>query len=553
MRRATRHLGGLWSDQRGSIAVLAAASLLILIAAGALAVDIGAAYFEGRRLQGAADAAALAAAGDPGDAASAADLAVHAVPWDAPVQIVVAPGTYTPDGRVAPAARFVAGGGRRNAARVTLVTEVPTYLAGALGFRRFRITRRATAARLDLAAFSLGSRLASLHDGIANQLLGALAGSSVTLTAIDYEALARADVDVLAFLGLLRTELGLTAASFDQVLAATITVPQALRAVSATLAARGDMAAAAAITQLAGATAARPITLDRLVDLGAAGEQDVPLSGTSIDVGALSLAEALLQAGSGTREVSLTIGSAIPGLTDAVATLVTGARAAQSPWLAVAEDGEVIVRTAQTRILITANVPATPVLASFGIAAIRLPLYVELAEAEARLSAIQCDTGRRVVTVQVHPSPGHAAIADVPPAALKNMSAVPPEPAATLVALPALRITGSARLDAGDGGWQTTAFDGTEIANGTIKTVEAGGPLRALAASLASRINLSVTAGGTTQSTAPVLGLLRPALALAAGPLDAMLRMLLDTLGVHLGQADVRVDGLRCGVAALVG
>ena len=58
-------------DGRGAVTLIAAGSLIALLATTALAVDMGSVYLQTRRLQGAADAAALAAAGNPGDAAGA--------------------------------------------------------------------------------------------------------------------------------------------------------------------------------------------------------------------------------------------------------------------------------------------------------------------------------------------------------------------------------------------------------------------------------------------------------------------------------------------------
>ena len=63
MRRFT----DLVADRRGGIGVASAAALTMLIGAAALAVDIGSFQLDRRKLQGIADAAALAAAGKPGE------------------------------------------------------------------------------------------------------------------------------------------------------------------------------------------------------------------------------------------------------------------------------------------------------------------------------------------------------------------------------------------------------------------------------------------------------------------------------------------------------
>jgi len=49
-----------------------------------------------------------------------------------------------------------------------------------------------------------------------------------------------------------------------------------------------------------------------------------------------------------------------------------------------------------------------------------------------------------------------------------------------------------------------------------------------------------------------VLTALTPVLAAAAAPLDQVINSLTGMLGVGLGEADVRTNGMRCGAPALV-
>jgi len=69
------------------------------------------------------------------------------------------------------------------------------------------------------AAFSVGSRLASLNGGILNALLGGLLGGNISLSVMDYNSLVSADVDVLSFTDALATQLHLTGVSYSDVLA----------------------------------------------------------------------------------------------------------------------------------------------------------------------------------------------------------------------------------------------------------------------------------------------------------------------------------------------
>src|SRR3546814_5555203 len=92
----------------------------------------------------------------------------------------------------------------------------------------------------DVCSSDLGSRVAAVHGGIANALLSALTGSTVNLSVMDYEALASADIDLLAFSEALRTELDADVLTFGQTLDSQVTLPQALSALAS--ASNGEVA-----------------------------------------------------------------------------------------------------------------------------------------------------------------------------------------------------------------------------------------------------------------------------------------------------------------------
>src|SRR5690606_16386363 len=110
IRHLTRHAGG-------GITALAAASLAAGLGCPAFAVDLGSIYFETRRLQGIADAAAIAAAADLPRADLAARAAVDANPMANPIDRHVETGIYRPDPAIAPADRFSPSATDINAAR----------------------------------------------------------------------------------------------------------------------------------------------------------------------------------------------------------------------------------------------------------------------------------------------------------------------------------------------------------------------------------------------------------------------------------------------------
>ena len=154
--------------------MMGAAGLALLSLLAAMVVDLAFLEMEGRRLQSAADLAALSAARDLDRAAAAAAATArdnlsgtlreaHAVETTT--------GADDPDPRTPPRQRFRAAAGSPNAARVRLSGLASLHFGRViLGRDSVMLSRQATAARphRETAAFSIGSRLARLDGGLAN-------------------------------------------------------------------------------------------------------------------------------------------------------------------------------------------------------------------------------------------------------------------------------------------------------------------------------------------------------------------------------------------------
>ena len=159
MRSLGRIMARLRADRSGNVSILVGTGMTMLIGASALAVDVGSIYFDQRRLQGIADAAALAAASSQVDSRAAALRAISAA-CDCDIRLMeVTSGTYTRDAAIDPDLRFAAGGNDGNAVRVTVQQVHP------LIFGRYLLDRdtsdiraSATASRVGYTAFSLGAR-----------------------------------------------------------------------------------------------------------------------------------------------------------------------------------------------------------------------------------------------------------------------------------------------------------------------------------------------------------------------------------------------------------
>ncbi|UVO51838.1 pilus assembly protein TadG-related protein [Sphingomonas sp. SUN019] len=541
----------LLRDQRGGAGIMVAAAMPILIGMGALAVDVGSVQLETRRLQGIADAAAIAAASNPGNAQGAAE-AVVAANWARPVTVRTTAGTYSADQTQAQANRFVAGGASPDAARVVLEAQSPTFLAAIFGQRSVTIARHATAARQRLAAFSIGSRLASLDGGILNAYLGALTGSSLSLSVADYQALASANVDLFSYLPLLKSSANLDAATFDDVLKSQVSTPQALSALAAALDAKGSTQAANAVRSLLNVSGGRSVALNALIDAGPF--RNASSGGTGIaSVDGLAFVTALLQLASPSRQVSLDLGAGVPGLASTRISLAIGEREQQSPWIAISAAGTPIVRTAQVRLYVRTRVEATGLDGLSGLAKINLPILVELASAEGKLNAIDCATPTtRSVTLDARTDIGSASLGTIDETRLADFStALTPSEATLVQALLLLEVKGKSRISLGAAEpWKALRFSQDEIDRGVRKTVQSSTPVAGVATSLLTQADLRLSPVPLPLS--PILRSVGGALNAAAPALDSLLMVTTGTLGVGLGEADLRVTGMRCGTAVLV-
>ncbi|TPG22360.1 hypothetical protein EAH87_00625 [Sphingomonas koreensis] len=550
-----RRLAG---SRRGGAGLIVAAAMPVLIGATALAVDLGAAQLQTRRLQGAADAAAMAAAADPSKAQALAQASVATAAWPASVTAQATPGTYTSDAAISPAARFSTGSGASaNAVRVTLSSDTPTYFARIFGYRSIPIARTATAAQINLASFSLGSRLAAVNGGLVNGLLGGLTGSTVSLSVMDYNALAGANLDLFGFIDALRTTGSLSAGSYDGALDATVTTGQILQAAASAAQANGQLGAATALKLLAAQGGNRSLKLGALIDPGLLGSESQDAHG-GFQLNAMDLVTAALETASPTRQVSLDMGAGIPGLAQTKVTVAIGERPNQSPWLAVTNSGEPVIRTAQARIYLETSVLGSGLPGIGGLVSIKLPLYVEMASAEARLRTIDCSTGAsRGVTVEAKTGPSTIAIGSIDPTKLQDFKTTLAINRAPLLHALLVDVVGRATIDLGAAeDWQPVFFDADQIKAGAVQTVSSRAAVASVAQSLITGLDFtgSKALGGIIPLPLdPVLNAVGALLKPIAPLLDGLIDTITDTLGVHIGQADVRVTGMRCGTPALVG
>lgn len=556
LRPAPSTLRDLAVDQRGSVSMIMAMSFITLLGAAALAVDVGSLFLQSRKLQGIADLAAISAARDISRATSAAEATASDNGWGRPLALKVSLGRYNPDPKLAPAARFQAGGSNPTAARVTVSGDADLFFGKLLLNRNtITLTRSATAARADMASFSIGTRLASLQGGVANQLLSGLTGSTVSLSVMDYNALAGAKIDLFQYSDLLRLNANLEGVSYDKVLATDISSGKALKILGDLLQGNGDIQAASAARKLAVAAGdGTPVKIGALLDLGPYNTQDHVAggSGAKVELAAQDLASALLVLAGEGRQVKLDLGASIPGVTDIDVWLAIGERPNNSPWMTVDRDGQVVIRTSQTRLYLKAK--ALSVLGLLGAQPITLPILVEAASGEAKLSGMECPEtlSAQAATLSVRPSVGRIVVGEIDTTKLNNFKQNLTVTPATVADLLLVKATAKADVQVGGQTWKTARFTRADVQAGTIKTVATDDIAQATLSSLLSNLQLDVHILGLGLGLGPITSALSGTLGALAAPLDGVLNTLTGLLGVRLGEADVRVNGLRCRDAALV-
>jgi uncharacterized membrane protein len=549
------------------VSIIAALSLMLLLAIAAITVDVGSLYFARRNLQAANDAAALAAIQNPSNATEIAQAVLNQNGYSGET-LTVSTGTYTADESLDAGDRFTPDAAASDAVRVRVNVTRNTHFAWVFGLDSLaKIETQATAARVPTASFEAGTRLAELDGGLANSVLGAAWGSSLSLSLFDYQAMLGTNVALLPFLNQLGTDIGVTS-SYQQLAQANVTIGQLVEALIETAnmpgASSGDTAAALLALQTLqlqlqpGQTIRLSDILDfsflygrsigNVVQTGDGGEQ----------VNAMGLLSS--SARSALNGHTTDIGSAIsiPVANSSVVTrLASGTQMAQ---VANARVGSSI-QTAQVRIALTVTV--TNVNLGVATATIQVPLYVESAPGQATLTAMPCTTGGTLAQILAQSGALSVKFGTVSDAALRDFSnpvtpASAPIVSISLLGIPIqVNVSGTEQIAASGG--QTLSFTQADIDSGTVKSASNGGDAPFTA--LSQNITLSTAVLGnpgllgsllnsqlTTLTTA-----LQPVIANLIAQLDSPSNSLLTTLGLQLGITDVRMLDAHCRVPTLVG
>lgn len=541
------------ASQRGNMVVMFAAGFAVSAVVAAFAVDAGGLYYERRAVQNGVDLAALEAASSAANAQSIAHKSLQNAGLMTAASLAgltVVTGRYDPDPAVATADRFVANANPVNAVQVSFSKPGTLYFAN--GWTEPpTISASAIATVTPQVAFSVGSRLASVQDGLANAVLNKLLGTNIALTAVDYNGLLNVQVDLFAFLDRLANRLGVSVGTYNDLLAMQADHGQLAMAL-ADLLTGAQRTAMLKLANTAGHNGTLPI--GKLLQLGGLGDFDIgtgAANGLFTKISAMELLSASLAISDGTHQVAVGAPIRLGDLLNVELNLAIGEPPQGGSWYAIGPTNTV-VRTAQVRLSLVVHLKLSLLL--LPLIEVRLPLYVQAAHSEASVASATCPTSANMwgsAVINARPGAAKIVIGEVTNFnAFDRPTLESPTKLLTLLGIP---VTAFAKAEIAQLTPVPLPFSSNEIAARTVKTAKTTTILGSLLTSLLGNLQLGGLLGLGSLISGALVPALNALLVPLAAPLDPLITGLLDALGVSLGEADVRVYGVRCTHPVLVG
>ncbi|MCW3479230.1 TadG family pilus assembly protein [Neisseriaceae bacterium JH1-16] len=555
-------------------------------------IDIGYVFMSRRELQRTADMAALAGVQlmDSTCTSPTADATANAMlqgfPRQAGDQITVTCGRWDPSQYAAPTYFSAQNSASSNAVQVHLQRSVPYFFV--VGGSRV-ITADATAKVTNVDAFTLGTGVASLNQGLVNSLLNGLLGSNLNLSLVSYQGLADANINLSA----LATQLGVGTA--QGLLATNIDIQDFVVAMAKVL--QQTDTVDASVLQTIGLQIPRGMkinlgntpTTPGLLQVDTVNPNSVLNASVNV-LNALVVAAEIAQVGK--APVTVGTGLNLGGL----ATVNVQAAIIQPPVLAAGEPGldasgnpRTSAHSAQVRLFLKISllndIPlGIPGLLSVNLSALNLPLALEVGQGTAWLQSMQCKSTAANCKAVINTTPGVAALCIGDDAASNLTNTTQPfgcKQAATVSQLSAqilLAVVPIAKIGFGNPGgltlsvqpssptlmtfngivgdaddYQTTDSNAvgdltsnlvnqltTQLGNGALQVQLSVLPLGAVLG-----VAVSTIAGALLTTLSPILQSL-------FSLLNALLVPLLQLLGVQLGYSTVHNVSLTCGQGQLV-
>lgn len=574
----------LWRDRRGAVAPMIAVLGASLVGATGFALDAGLYIVGNRDLRAATEAAALAAAMDPADATARARAALSRNGYDPAILRSVQFGRYCPDARLAAGQRFdpsltlCPGDGRINAVRVQTGKPSRRYLTRVLGAADPipDLAATATAARIDEAGIGITSGILTVTNSLVtsvNDLLGALLGIKLQLSAADIQAMMSGMVDAGRFFDALAGRVGETG-SYHDLTNRTV----GLRDLLLAAATASDQPATAAALTLVGGQVGNSYTVPLAGLFGLGVWKDMPV-GEADDrpalragLNAYQLFAFAVQAGNGSIDLSDAVSRVVSGSTVRIAAMATGPM--DRPRFAFGPAGETSVGTSALRLQLLLGLN----LSILGTGVDQLPVLIDIAAARAEVTGIDCpataeqarDTrvsllaSSGLVNAYIGQAPANAMSRPMPPITANDIAPARILSVLGLITVDARAVAqpvmgNSGTLTFGPQGQGTIGLPGSpgqpaSIGNGS----QVGTLIASLSNSLAGPDGLKfglclpllctenlVRLQLINAITAPLTGLV-------GTTVDPLLDNLLAALGIQLGHATLWTTGARCGVPVLV-
>lgn len=565
----------IWKNRSGNVAIMVGLTAPLFAGILALGVDYGALTLQRRQLQHTADLAAISAAAavDPDQAVLQyfklngkkiglktddgllTDAGLVSLDIDGDLAGVdgyatITKGRYVPDPNIDVGQRFIANASPSNAVKVEIIEKGQIFFASSFTTAP-KVSAVGTAAASRVAAFSVGSRLLSLNEGLLNAVLSGLLGSSVNLKVMDYQALVSADINLLKTIDLLAIDLGLQAGTYRDLLSEDVSLGQFLNALGRTGGLQPSLVATMKTLERAANGTRIRLPLEKVVNLGPFLDNMVG-NGENLKVtaGLFDLISAAVIAANGGKQIAINAGVAVPGLAATKLTIAIGEPPVSTPPLAVGTVGTV-VRTAQTRLAVETSVTGLKALLGLQI---QLPLYVEVANAEAKLTDIRCmSPGNGAVDIDVVPGLAEIALGNVDTSAFNNFGRTPRVTKASILDSAVVRINGMAQINSGNLTKSRLTFYQTDIQQARMKKVSTKDVTTSLVSSLLKKLDVDINVLFLTIGSPTVTqSALADTLSAATRPVDELLYNTLLVMGVKIGEADVRVTDLRCMQPVLV-
>jgi uncharacterized membrane protein len=552
--------GGIGHDRRAATALLAAVILCALLFFTGLTVDFGLALLRKRQLQAATDFAALAAAQNNPKASTIVAQMLAANGFATAQVTNLTTGSYVANQAIPPGQRYVANQQPANAVQLATATSVPMHFVSAIvPHAQLTVPAQAGAVQVTEAGLVAGSGLISVGGpSLPNAILGGMLGTSLTLDAVSYNGLANANINALDFLDALAAQAHVTAGTYGQLLSGNLGMGQVINAEITALNESNSIGGAqlqaiGALQQISAQLAGSPsVALGSLFNAGLWSTAQIGTidrtSALSAMLNVYQVTSFAAQIANGSNLVSGANTTTIPGVAN-VSVAVTAIEPPQGAYYAVGPAGT-SVHTAQIRMQLTLNLlgsVALPLLGTFGVS---LPVYEEVASGTASIAQISCGANPvndATVAVAAISGVSTAYVGQVQPGAMTNFSLPVSVSPAPIITGNLLSVTGQAKVTM-QGGIQALYFNQQQITSLTPQTVSSTNMTSSFLAGLQPP-NLVLQSNPPVPLLTP---LLTPVLAPAFAGLDAVSDQVLSTLGVRVGYLDVTVNGVRCGVPALI-